>query len=107
MSCPPVNDARIEQRIDEVEDKRSQSDGDDQDEDDPLHQEEVRALDALEKQGSDPGIPEDDFHKYRSGDQLTEYEGKGSCLRQHGVADAVIQKDRPALKALGLCKEDI
>ena len=74
MSASPIDDARVEQRVDEVEDQRGQADGDDQDEDDPLDDEEIGALDRLEQHRADAGIAEDDLHQDGAGDQLAEDE---------------------------------
>src|SRR5262249_19176617 len=61
ISVPLVGYARIEQRVDQVEDERRQADRNDQDEDDALDQVVVRTADGVEEDGADTGIGEDDL----------------------------------------------
>ena len=67
-----MDDARIEQRIDQVENQRRKAYRDDHEEDNSLHEEEIGASDALEKQRADAGITEHYLDEHGPGDELSE-----------------------------------
>ena len=65
----PVGDARIEKRIDQVENQRGQGDREDEEEDDALNEGEIASRGSPDRAVVPmPGYGEDDFHQHRAGD---------------------------------------
>src|SRR6516165_5388008 len=107
MSYAPRNDTWVEKRIDQVEDERRESNGDDQNEYNSLHQEIVRALNSLEQQRADARVTEHDLDKHGTGYQLTERERKCGGLRKHRVSYAVVGEYGAVLQTFRLGEGDI
>src|SRR3984893_80212 len=90
MSYAHGNNKWVEKRIDQIEDERRESNPEDHNEDNSLHQEIVRALNSLEQQRADARVTEHDLDKHGAGYQLTERERKCGGLRKHRVSYAVV-----------------
>src|SRR5258708_40065754 len=67
MSCAPIRDAGIQQRIEDVEHEGRQAECDDDGEHDALDQELVVLADRLEQQRADAGRAADHLHQRRAG----------------------------------------
>src|SRR5580692_5889470 len=107
MSYAPRNDTWVEKRIDQVEDERRESNAEDDNEYNALHQEIVRALNSLEQQRADARVTEHDLDKRGAGYQLTEHERKCGGLRKHRVSYAVVDEYGAILQTFRLGEGDI
>src|SRR5215204_7220905 len=96
----PVRDARIEQWINQVEDEGGQTNGDDENEYDPLHNVEIAGENRLIEQGANARILEDNFDQHGARHELSQDECQRCHLRQEGIADRVVKEDGAALEPL-------
>src|SRR5215469_11818785 len=67
-----VLDARINLRIDEIENECGQGDRDNDSENDPLDGEIVIRPDGVIQDAADSGVAEDDFHQQRTGQDVAD-----------------------------------
>src|SRR5271154_584887 len=81
ISYAPRHDTRVDERIDQIEDEGRESNGDDHNEYNSLHEEIVRAFNSLEQQRADPWVTEHDLDEHGAGYQLTERERQRGRLR--------------------------
>ena len=95
-------DARIEQRIQQVENQERQADAQDDEQHHALDDEVVIAGDSSEQQKADARIGEDDFDQDGAGHDAGQRDGQSGDLRQQRIAQTVLEKDRAPAQPFGL-----
>src|SRR5687768_13547373 len=80
ISAPAIGNARIKNRIDQIQDQRRQPDRHDQGKDDPLDQEPIRLANRVEEHAANARVRKHHLDQDRPRHDLTKREGQRRCL---------------------------
>src|ERR1700754_2757680 len=96
-----VPHARVEERVDDVDDQVQEDDEEGAHEDRALHGRQVALLNGVEGEASDAGDVEDGLGEDSPAEQDPEVEAEDGDDRRDGRAHAVLEDDGPLAQPLG------
>src|SRR5713226_7647437 len=93
QSGPLVANPGVEQRVDDVQQQRRQTDADDDEVDHAINGEIVESSHGPVQQGTHARVAKDDFDQERAADEMAQRYGQRRRLRQQCVAHAIPEED--------------